>query len=245
MKGIILAGGTGTRLYPLTAIINKHLLPVGKFPMIHYAIEKLKEVQIEDIMIITGMQSIDRYAEYLGSGRKRGVRITYQVQDEAGGIAQALSLADRFILPQEKFVVLLGDNLFESSLVPFVKAFLQQERGAKVLVKEVRNPSRYGVPTIENNRIVHIEEKPKNPKSPYCVTGIYMYDSEVFHAIERITPSARGELEITDVNNDYAARQQLSFDILPGWWVDAGTFASLQAASQRMLNTMNRGMTSH
>lgn len=234
MKGVVLAGGTGTRLLPLTKIINKHLLPVGKYPMIHYAIAKLSEANIRDILLVTGKQSAGLYTDYLGSGDEWGVRITYKIQDEAGGIAQALALAEDFIRPREKFVVLLGDNLFGDALFPYTEHFARQERGAMVLLKPVNNPNRYGVPRFEHDRIVVIEEKPEHPPSDYCVTGIYMYDEGVFEVIRTIRPSDRGELEITDVNNVYASQGELAYRILEGWWTDAGTYESLYEATRRM-----------
>jgi glucose-1-phosphate thymidylyltransferase len=235
LKGVILAGGKGTRLYPLTKIINKHLLPVGQYPMIHYSINALKLAGIKDILIITDKQSSGLYTEYLGSGRDWDLNISFRIQEDSGGIAQALALADGFIQPREKFVMVLGDNLFEDSLKDQVKIFSIQKTGARVMLKEVEDPSRYGVPTIVDDKIVEIEEKPENPKSNYCVTGIYMYDSDVFEIIRNIQPSKRGEMEITDVNNIYAKQGRLTFDILKGWWTDAGTFNSLYEAGARFL----------
>lgn len=235
MKGVILAGGTGTRLNPLTKVINKHLLPVGRYPMIYYGLEKLYNAGITSILIIMGKQSSGLYTELLGSGKAWGIEITYKIQEEAGGIAQALALAEGFIQPGEKFLVLLGDNLFEESLAAHVQVFAQQLKGAKVLLKEVEDPRRYGVPVMEEDRIVFIEEKPSEPKSNYCVTGIYMYDPTVFDIIRQMKPSGRGEFEITDVNNVYASEGNLTYDLLSGWWIDAGTFESLREASNRLL----------
>ncbi len=232
MKGIILAGGSGTRLRPLTNLMNKHLLPVGESPMIDYSIQKLRDSGIEDVLIVIGMQSPGLYIKHIGSGLKNGIRITYKVQEQSGGIAQALSLAESFIAPREKFVVLLGDNLFGESLIPYIKEFASQPSGAKVLLKKVDDPRRYGVPVLDDHRIAAIEEKPDNPKSSYCVTGIYMYDSEVFDVIRTIQPSGRGELEITDVNSYYAAKRMLTYNILQSWWIDAGTHESLFEAAQ-------------
>ncbi|WP_409341804.1 sugar phosphate nucleotidyltransferase [Paenibacillus sp. MBLB4367] len=234
MKGIILAGGTGTRLYPLTKIVNKHLLPVGKLPMILYGVNKLREAGIRDVMIVTGKQSAGLFMELLGSGGEWGVSLTYRIQDEAGGIAQALSAAESFIPKGEKFVVMLGDNLFEAQLSGYVKAFDGQPEGAMVLLKQVPDPERYGVPYIENGKIKHIEEKPAAPSSDYCVTGIYLYDSSVFEIIRQIKPSSRGEMEITDVNNAFARSGKLTYSVLEGWWTDAGTFDSLAEASAFM-----------
>lgn len=236
MKGVILAGGTGTRLRPLTQLINKHLLPVGRHPMIYYAIEKFREAQIDDILIVTGKQSADLYANFCGNGSQWEVKLTYKIQDEAGGIAEALGLAEGFIKNGEKFVVLLGDNLFDDDLTPYVTQFLQQKEAAKILLKEVDDASRYGVPTLADSKIVEIQEKPTHPKSNYCVTGIYMYNSDVFNLIRSIKPSARGELEITDVNNRYAKDGQLTYNILNEWWTDAGTFESLYEASHHLIN---------
>jgi glucose-1-phosphate thymidylyltransferase len=234
MKGVILSGGTGTRLRPLTDLINKHLLPVGKLPMIDYPLQKLRDAGIEDILIVLGKHSAGLYLHYLGSGENKGLRITYRIQEQAGGIAQALSLTEGFIAPNEKFVVILGDNLFGDPLTPYINEFHMQETGAKVLLKEVDDPRRYGVPVFKDNRIAAIEEKPEQPQSSFCVTGIYMYDSQVFDVIRTIRPSARGELEITDVNNHYAANGTLSYNILQDWWVDAGTHQSIYEASQKI-----------
>lgn len=235
MKGVILAGGTGTRLYPLTKMINKHLLPVGRAPMICHGVEKLRNAGIEEIILVISKQSAGLYTELFGGGKEWGVRLTYKIQEEAGGIAQALSLAEPNIKRDEKFVVLLGDNLFEDSLTPYVQSFQNQGQGARVLLKKVHDPKRYGVPILEGNKILRIEEKPAEPKSNYCVTGIYMYDTTVFNKIRTIKPSGRGELEITDVNNVYASEGQLAYDILDGWWTDAGTFQSLYQASDWLM----------
>ncbi|CAM4471030.1 sugar phosphate nucleotidyltransferase [Paenibacillus tarimensis] len=231
MKGIILAGGTGSRLYPLTKVTNKHLLPVGKYPMIFHSIAKLKEASITDILIVTGKDHMGDVVNLLGSGREFGVLFTYKVQDEAGGIAQALSLADNFV-NGDRMVVILGDNVFADSIVPFVKNFEQQERGAKILIQQVHDPQRYGVPEIKGDKILSIEEKPQQPRSSYAVTGIYMYDSRVFDIIRTLKPSGRGELEITDVNNAYIEMNELTFDILRSWWTDAGTHPSLTRANE-------------
>ncbi|MFM1655467.1 sugar phosphate nucleotidyltransferase [Brevibacillus sp. B_LB10_24] len=235
MKGIILAGGNGTRLYPLTKIINKHLLPVGKYPMIYYSIVKLRDAGITEILLVIGKQSAGEFAQFLGGGEEWGVRLTYKIQEESGGIAQALALGEDFIRPGEKFVVLLGDNLFEESLGDLLQDSFAPEGGARVILKEVDNPQRYGVPVFEGDRIEWIEEKPFEPKSNYCVTGIYQYDSAVFEMIKRLRPSSRGELEITDVNNLYAADRKLTYGFVHGWWIDAGTIESLYEASSRLL----------
>ncbi len=231
MKGILLAGGTGSRLYPLTKVTNKHLLPVGKYPMVFHAVAKLKAADIHDILVVTGKEHMGDVVNLLGSGRDMGVTFTYKVQDEAGGIAQALGLAEHFV-GNDRMVVILGDNIFEDSIVSYVNNFKKQESGAKILIQEVPDPQRYGVPELSEDRIISIEEKPKNPKSSYAVTGIYMYDRSVFDIIKRLHPSGRGELEITDVNNAYIARNELTYDILQGWWTDAGTHASLAKANE-------------
>ncbi|MEC0264326.1 sugar phosphate nucleotidyltransferase [Paenibacillus anseongense] len=231
MKGIILAGGTGSRLYPLTKVTNKHLLPVGKYPMIFHSIAKLKQADIKDILIVTGKEHMGDVVNLLGSGKELGVTFTYKVQDEAGGIAQALGLAEHFV-GYDKMVVILGDNVFEDSIVPYIDNFRVQDKGAKILIQEVRDPRRFGVPELQENKIVSVEEKPKQPKSNYAVTGIYMFDSMVFDIIKLLKPSGRGELEITDVNNAYIEKNLLTYDILEGWWTDAGTHASLAKANE-------------
>ncbi|OAB41815.1 sugar phosphate nucleotidyltransferase [Paenibacillus antarcticus] len=231
MKGIILAGGTGSRLYPLTKVTNKHLLPVGKYPMIFHSIYKLKQASIKDILIVTGKEHMGDVVNLLGSGRDMGVSFTYKVQDEAGGIAQALDLAEHFV-GEDQMVVILGDNVFEDDITPYVHKFQEQKKGAKILIQEVQDPNRFGVAEIAGERILSIEEKPEQPKSDYAVTGIYMFDHKVFDIVKTLKPSSRGELEITDVNNAYINRNELSFDILQGWWTDAGTHASLARANE-------------
>ena len=236
MKAVILAGGTGTRLKPLTYWTNKHLLPVGTYPMICYGITKLREAGMRDIVLVTGRSSVAGFADVLGSGRDWGVSLIYRLQEEAGGIAQALDLARPVIAPGEKFAVLLGDNLFEESLLPYRRMFEKQPDGAMVLLKKVDDPTRYGVPELdsETGKILRIVEKPTHPPSSYCVTGIYFYDSEVFDIIDGIRPSDRGEMEITDVNNIYARQGRLRHAELTGWWTDAGTFATLEEAGRRL-----------
>lgn len=231
MKGIILAGGTGSRLYPLTKVTNKHLLPVGKYPMIYHTIHKLRQADIQDILIVTGRDHMGDVVNLLGSGHEFGVSFTYKVQDQAGGIAQALGLAEQFV-GNDLMTVILGDNVFGDDIQPYVHNFVKQGQGAKILIKEVQDPTRYGVAELDGDKIVSIEEKPKVPKSNYAVTGIYMYDSSVFDIVKTLKPSGRGELEITDVNNSYIERKQLTFDILNGWWTDAGTHSSLFHANQ-------------
>jgi len=237
MKGVILAGGTGTRLYPLTRLVNKHLLPVGRYPMACYGVERLRQAGITDILMVIGKQSAGLFADFFGSGANFGVKLNFRIQESAGGIAEALELAEGFIAPGEKFVVLLGDNLFLDDLTPYVEKFKQQQDGARVLLKPVDDPRRYGVPVFDQNQpelISYIEEKPKHPKSRYSVTGIYMYDYTVFSMIKGITRSNRGELEITDVNNRYAKQGKLEYDILKLWWGDAGTPQSLREAEVYM-----------
>ncbi len=231
MKGIVLAGGTASRLYPLSKVTNKHLLPVGKYPMIYHPIYKLKEAGIEDILIVTGKEHAGAIVNLLGSGADMGLNFTYRVQDRPGGIAEALGLAEGFV-GDDRCVVILGDNIFQDSITRYVENYKRQEKGAKILIKRVKDPKRYGVAEIKHGKIVSIEEKPEEPKSNYCVTGIYMYDSDAFDIIKRLKPSGRGELEITDVNNAYIEAGTLTYDILEGWWTDAGTFPSLAAANQ-------------
>ena len=230
MKGVILAGGTGSRLYPLTKVTNKHLLPVARKPMIYHPINKLKQAGIDEILIVTGIEHMGDVVNLLGSGKEFGCRFTYKVQDEAGGIAQALGLAEHFS-NGEKILAILGDNIFEENLSMAASKFEKQRSGAKLLLKEVKDPQRFGVAEIKGDRIIGIEEKPKNPKSKLIVTGIYMYDMEVFEIIRKLKPSGRGELEITDVNNEYIKHEDISYDIMQGWWTDAGTFETLELAT--------------
>jgi len=226
MKGVVLAGGTGSRLLPLTKVTNKHLLPVGRKPMIYYPLESLRDAGLEEILVVTGVDHMGDVVSLLGSGREFGVRMTYKVQDEAGGIAQALSLAENFA-GGAPLAVVLGDNIFQDGLKEHVEAFTRQRRGARVLLKEVSDPQRFGVAEVSGDRIVSIEEKPARPRSSFAVTGIYFYDDQVFNFIRALKPSKRGELEITDVNNAYLAAGQLGYGFLRGWWSDAGTFESL------------------
>jgi glucose-1-phosphate thymidylyltransferase len=235
LKAVLLAGGTGTRLRPLTKLYNKHMLPVGDRPMIGHAIAKVKEAGITDVVLVTGRESAGSFIAYLGSGREEGLSITYRIQEKAGGIAEALAQAESAIGPDDKIVVMLGDNLFEEPLGPHAKAFEAQPDGAMVLLKRVDDPRRYGVPVFgAEGRIARIEEKPERPASDLCVTGIYFYHADVFGIIRRLKPSRRGELEITDVNNVYAAAGKLTHRTLAGWWTDAGTFDSLHEAAERM-----------
>ena len=231
MKGIVLAGGTGSRLYPLTKVTNKHLLPVGSKPMINYPIEKLTGAGIQEILIVTGTEHMGDVVSLLGSGKDFGCRFTYKVQDEAGGIAQALGLAENFI-GGDTMTVILGDNVFEDDLSDAVARYPGE--GASIMLKEVEDPTRYGVAELDGNRIVGIEEKPARPKSNLCVTGVYMYDARVFDYIRTLKPSGRGELEITDVNNHYIREGRMQYSVMKGWWTDAGTFESLRRANELM-----------
>ena len=231
LRGVVLAGGTGSRLMPLTKVTNKHLLPVGKKPMIYYPIEKLRGIGIEEILIVTGLEHMGDVVNLLGSGTNFGCRFTYKVQDQAGGIAQALALAENFAKGQP-IVVILGDNIFEDNLKEYSDKFLAQEQGARILLKQVENPKRFGVAEIVDDKVVSIVEKPEEPKTDYAVTGIYFYDDTVFDIIRTLKPSDRGEFEITHVNGAYIQKGQLGFNILNGWWTDAGTFESLSKANE-------------
>jgi glucose-1-phosphate thymidylyltransferase len=231
LRGVVLAGGTGSRLRPLTKVTNKHLLPVGRNPMIYYPIEKLTRVGIEEILIVTGVEHMGDVVALLGSGREFGCRFTYKVQDEAGGIAQALSLAENFA-NGGAIAVILGDNIFQASLKDYARRFMDQGSGARLLLKQVSDPDRFGVAEVREGRVLGIEEKPEKPKSNYAVTGIYFYDGSVFDVIRTLKPSGRGELEITDVNNWYVRSGQMGCDVLAGWWTDAGTFESLIRANE-------------
>lgn len=231
MKGIVLAGGLGTRLYPLTKVTNKHLLPIYHKPMIYYPIETLVEGGIQDILVVTGGANAGDFLRLLGNGKEFGLRhINYTYQEGEGGIAAALSLAE-FFADGDLICVMLGDNIIESSIAGYIENFKKQGDGARILLKEVPDPQRFGVAEISGTQIVRIEEKPEIPISNYAVTGIYMYDAEVFDFVKDLKPSLRGELEITDVNNAYINKGKMSYDILDGWWTDAGTFESLLHAS--------------
>ncbi|MBA3442670.1 MAG: NTP transferase domain-containing protein [Pyrinomonadaceae bacterium] len=231
MKGIVLAGGLGTRLRPLTAVTNKHLLPVYDQPMIYYPIQTLVNAGIKEIMIVTGGNSAGDFLKLLGNGKTFGLKhLNYTYQEGEGGIAEALSLAEDFA-DGEPICIVLGDNIIEGNILRAVRAYRHQGGGAKILLKRVTDPQRFGVPELDGRRVVRIEEKPSAPKSDYAVIGIYMYDNEVFDIIRTLKPSERGELEITDVNNLYIARDEMTWDELEGWWTDAGTFESLLRAS--------------
>lgn len=233
LKGVILAGGTGSRLYPLTKVTNKHLLPVYDKPMIYYPLETLKKMGCKDIMIVSGRDHCGDILNLLGSGREMGVRLSYEIQDEAGGIAHALALTERFV-GTSNVAVCLGDNIFDDviSLEDF-------ESGARIFLTTVPDPERFGVAELEKGnkcKVVSIEEKPTNPKTNFCVTGLYVYDNKVFSYIKNLTPSDRGELEITDVNNFYVKDNKMTCQILESWWSDAGTFESLLKASSLVAN---------
>jgi glucose-1-phosphate thymidylyltransferase len=237
MKGVILAGGLGTRLYPLTKVTNKHLLPVYDKPMIYFPIQTLINAGINDLLIVTGGNNAGDFLKLLGNGKEFGLKhINYTYQEGEGGIAQALSLAE-FFASGEEICVVLGDNIIEKNIRRAVENFKKQKEGAKILLKEVSDPQRFGVPELKGDRIVRIEEKPKSPKSQYAVIGIYLYDQEVFNIIKTLKPSGRGELEITDVNNQYIEKGLMTWDILEGWWTDAGTFESLLRANQLVAQT--------
>lgn len=237
MKGVVLAGGLGTRLSPLTRVTNKHLLPVYNKPMIYYPLEALLKAGIEDILIVTGGNNAGDFLKLLGNGSDFGLKhLNYTYQAGEGGIAEALRLAE-FLCDKDKVCVILGDNIIEKNIIQAVQDFEKQPRGAKIILKEVPDPERFGVPVFEAKRIVKIEEKPKQPKSNYAVTGIYMYDRTVFDIIKTLKPSGRGELEITDVNNAYIERGEMTWEGLDGWWTDAGTFESLLLANQLVAKT--------
>jgi len=237
MKGVILAGGLGTRLYPLTKVTNKHLLPVYDKPMIYYPIQTLINAGIDDILIVTGGNNAGDFLKLLGNGKEFGLRhINYTYQEGEGGIAEALRLAE-FFASGDRICVVLGDNIIEKNIRKAVENFRKQERGAKILLKEVSDPQRFGVAELKGDRIAGIEEKPKEPKSQYAVIGIYLFDQQVFDTIKTLKPSDRGELEITDVNNRYIEKGVMTWDILEGWWTDAGTFESLLRANQLVAQT--------
>jgi glucose-1-phosphate thymidylyltransferase len=231
MKGVVLAGGTGSRLYPLTRVTNKHLLPVYDKPMIHYPLQTLVDAGINEILIVTGGNNAGDFLRLLRNGKDFGLQqLSFAYQEGEGGIADALRLAE-FFVDGEEVCVILGDNLIEGSVREAKERFDEQERGAMILLKEVPDPERFGVPVFQNGRIVRIDEKPKTPASPYAVIGIYFYDGTVFDRIRGLKPSNRKEYEITDVNNSYLTENQLTYEILEGWWTDAGTFDSLWRAS--------------
>ena len=237
MKGVVLAGGLGKRLRPLTAVTNKHLLPVFNQPMIYYPIQTLVGAGINDIMIVTGGNSAGDFLKLLGNGKAFGLKhLNYTYQEGEGGIAAALALVEHFA-GSEPVCVILGDNIIQGNIRANVDAYRLEGRGAKILLKKVVEPQRFGVPVFDGRRILRIEEKPLQPKSDYAVIGIYMYDARVFEIIRTLKPSGRGELEITDVNNAYIERDEMTWDELEGWWSDAGTFESLLNASNLVAKT--------
>jgi len=238
MKGVVLAGGLGTRLLPLTKITNKHLLPVYKEPMIYYPIKTLVTAGIDDVMLVTGGNNAGDFLRLIGNGKQFGLkRISYTYQEGEGGIAEALSFTEDFA-DGEKVVVILGDNIIESNIISQKEALEKQESGAKIIIKKVPHPEHFGVPQLEGENVVGIEEKPKTPKSEYAVIGIYMYDFEVFSIIQTLKPSERGELEITDVNNYYIKKGLMTYDTLDGWWIDAGSsHDNLALSTQLVKNT--------
>jgi glucose-1-phosphate thymidylyltransferase len=232
VKGVVLAGGLGTRLLPLTKVTNKHLLPVYDRPMIYYPIQTLVNAGVTEIMLVTGGNNAGDFLKLLGNGKEFGLKhLDYTYQEGEGGIADALRLAEHFA-DGEPICVVLGDNIIQGSVAKAAARFRRQQQGAKILLKEVRDPQRFGVPVLEGDRVIKIEEKPQHPRSPYAVTGIYFYDPHVFGFIRSLKPSARGELEITDVNNAYIQAGMLTWDLLQGWWTDAGTIESLYLANQ-------------
>jgi glucose-1-phosphate thymidylyltransferase len=232
MKGVVLAGGLGTRLLPLTKVTNKHLLPVYNKPMIFYPIQTLVNAGVTEIMLVTGGNNAGDFLRLLGNGKEFGLKhLDYTYQEGEGGIADALRLAEHFA-DSGPVCVMLGDNIIEGNILGAARAFRHQQKGAKILLKEVKDPQRFGVPVLEGKRVVNIEEKPANPQSAYAVTGVYFYDASVFDIIKTLKPSGRGELEITDVNNAYIASGTLTWDVLDGWWTDAGTIESLYLANQ-------------
>ena len=232
MKGVVLAGGLGSRLRPLTSVTNKHLLPVYDQPMIYYQIQTLVNSGITDIMIVTGGNSAGDFLKLLGNGKAFGLKhLNYTYQEGEGGIAEALALVEHFAA-DEPVCVVLGDNIIEGNIAAAVESYRKQKTGAKIILKEVPDPERFGVPELSGSTVVKIEEKPTSPKSKYAVIGIYMYDAEVYDIIRTLVPSRRGELEITDVNNAYIERGAMTWEVLDGWWTDAGTFESLLRASK-------------
>jgi glucose-1-phosphate thymidylyltransferase len=231
LRGVILAGGKGTRLGELTKVTNKHLLPVGLYPMVYHPLKKMTGAGIRDMLLVSGTEHMGDFVELLGSGRAHGCSLTYRVQDEAGGIAQALGLAELFS-QGARTLVILGDNIFLDPLHDFLNAAQERPDHAWVMLKQVGDPQRYGVAELHGDRVVGLEEKPQQPKSDYAVAGIYLYPADVFAVIKTLRPSARGELEITDVNRHYLTQGRLSYRILQGYWTDAGTLESLATANQ-------------
>jgi glucose-1-phosphate thymidylyltransferase len=237
MKGVVLAGGTGSRLNPLTRVTNKHLLPIYDKPMIYYPIQTLVNAGIQEILLVTGGKNAGDFLRLLGNGKEFGLKhLNYTYQEGEGGIAEALGLAE-FFAAGEPICVILGDNIIENDIYDAIENFKKQKNGAKILLKEVTDAQRFGVAEIRGQHVVGIEEKPQNPKSNFAVIGVYLYDASVFEKIRRLKPSGRGELEITDVNNFYIEEKKLTYEILEGWWTDAGTFESLLRANDLVAAT--------
>lgn len=232
MKGVILAGGLGTRMMPCTKVTNKHLLPVYDKPMIYYPLGTMVKAGLKDIMIVTGGNNVGDFLRLLGNGSEFGLKdMNYTYQEGAGGIADALKLTENFV-DEDKVIVMLGDNIMKDDISGAVAEFEKQPEGARIFLKQVQDPERFGVAEIRDGKVINIEEKPKNPKSNYSVIGLYMYDNQVFDIVRALKPSDRGELEITDVNNEYIKRGSMTYSIIDGWWTDAGTFESLYRASK-------------
>ncbi len=244
LNGIVLAGGTGSRLFPLTKVTNKHLLPVGRYPMIYHPLMRLREAGIERVAVVTSPEHMGDVVNLLGSGRDLGIDLTYRVQDQPGGIAQALGLCENFA-NEKPFLVVLGDNILEDGLADEVKTFQSQRGGARILLKEVPDPERYGVPRFNGDQIIEIIEKPKAPPSKYAVTGLYFYDAQVFDFIRTLSPSRRGEYEVSDLNSAYVKQSKLSYGILKGWWGDAGTLKGWHEANRLARDLEYPNLDSH
>lgn len=244
MKGVVLAGGYGTRFYPVTRVVNKHLLDVFDEPVVYYPIRSLAGAGIEEVVLVTILEEVDQFKKLLGDGTELGVKISYATQEGAGGIAEALLMAKPFV-ENENLMVVLGDNIFQGDLSEYVESFEKQGKGAKILLKQVSHDDarRFGVADVKDGKIIGIQEKPSHPRSDLIVTGCYMYDSRVFDLIATLDPSARGELEVTDLNNLYIDEGTMSYDVLSGWWTDAGTPASKLKAS--ILVALEKGVTFH
>lgn len=231
IRGVILAGGKGTRMGELTKVTNKHLLPVGPWPMVYHPLKKLVGAGVQEVLLVSGTEHMGDFVELLGSGTAHGCRLTYRVQDEAGGIAQALSLAEHFCMGSRS-CVLLGDNIFRDPLVPLLEKANARPDWAWIGLKEVHDPGRYGVAELNGDQVVGIEEKPEKPKSNFAVVGVYIYPPDVFGLIKTLKPSRRGELEITDVNTYYLQQGRMGYSVLDGYWTDAGTLDSLDVANE-------------
>ena len=231
IRGVILAGGKGTRMGELTKVTNKHLLPVGPYPMVYHPLKKLTGAGLSEILLVSGTEHMGDFIELLGSGKDHRCRLTYRVQDEAGGIAQALGLAEHFCTGSRS-LVLLGDNIFRDPLISLVEKANSRPDWAWIGLKEVHDPGRYGVAELDGDNVVSIVEKPKEPKSNLAVVGIYVYPPDVFNVIKTLKPSGRGELEITDVNNHYLSQGRMGYSVLDGYWTDAGTLDSLDTANE-------------